>query len=64
MVFKMSTLTFFAGMIALICLPLYGAIWVFKRQQEQQANDYKKRRQEEKHYYWLNSVGLRDRTLF
>ena len=51
-------------MIMLICLPLYGAIWVFKRQQEQMSTKYKKRREEEKQHQWLENMGLKETSFF
>ncbi len=60
----MNTLIFLAGMIALICLPVFGAIQVFKRQQDIQALDYKKRREEEEYHQWLEKMGLRETSFF
>lgn len=60
----MITLTFFAGMIALICLPVCAAIYIYKRQYKQQTIDYKKRREEEKHHDWLANMGLRETSFF
>lgn len=60
----MNTLIFLAGMIALICLPVLGAIFIFRREQDIQAIDYKKRREEEKEYQWLENMGLRETSFF
>ncbi len=60
----MNTLIFFAGMIALICLPVCVAAFIFRRQHEHQAIDYKERREEEKHYQWLESMGLKETSFF
>jgi len=60
----MNTFIFLAGMIALICLPVFAAIFVFSRQQEQQAIDYKKRRLEEEQHQWLENMGLRETSFF
>ena len=60
----MQTLIFLAGMIALICLPVLGAIFVFRHEQDRQAIDYKKRREEEDKHQWLENMGLRETSFF
>jgi len=60
----MNTFIFLAGMIALICLPVFVAAFIFKRQHEHQAIDYKKRREEEKYHNWLANMGLRETSFF
>ncbi|KKM23066.1 hypothetical protein LCGC14_1618930 [marine sediment metagenome] len=60
----MSTLIFLAGIFALICLPVCGAIFIFRRQHEHQVMDYAKRREEEKNHQWLENIGLRETSFF
>ncbi len=60
----MNTFIFLAGLVALIWLPIFAAIYAFKRQQAQQAADYKERRLEEEQHQWLEKIGLRETSFY
>lgn len=60
----MTTLVFLIGLAMLIFLPVWTAIYVFKRQQEQMAMEYKERRLEEEQYQWLESIGLEETSFY
>jgi len=60
----MNALIFLAGLFALICLPVFAAAFIFRRQHEEQAIDYKKRREEEDQHQWLENMGLKETSFY